>query len=395
MNKKLVSQKIELIANEILIKIHEHKKEKQLGVLNGDFGILLFLFYYARYSKKQSISTLVEKYAKELLTILPRRINSFTFCSGLSGILCLFEFLRNRQFIDIDISAYKAEFELYITNEMKKDFSIGNYDFMHGAIGGGTYFLNQHSNIQPINDTIDFLYNTAEKEDTYTLFKWQSVIDSRTQTKGYNIALSHGISSIIIFLSNVIKSGIENEKIRLMLKGSINYVLSQQVNAIKYGCYFPSHSLEQSNSLKSRLAWCYGDLGIAMSLWQASRLLTDSELQKFTLEVLIQSTHRISYPENIVNDAGICHGSAGIAMIYNRMYIDTKMSLFKDARNFWLARTLNYSCHNDGLAGYKTVYGKELIKDYSLLTGISGVGLVFISYLMNDEQDWDKFFLLS
>lgn len=395
MNKEIISQKIELIVNEILLKINEGIKDKQLGILNGNFGILLFLFYYVRYAKKQSIITLVEKYAEELLRVLPKGVKNYTFCSGLSGILYLFNFLRNHQFIDIDIGLYKAEFELYIMNEMKKDFDIGNYDFMHGALGGGIYFLVQHTNKQSINDIVNFLYSTAEIDDTKTVFKWQSLINSTTDIRGHNISLSHGISSIIIFLCNVIKGGIDNRKIRLMLKGSINYVLSQQVDVDEYGCYFPSHSLEHSSTLKSRLAWCYGDLGIAMSLWQAGKLLIDSDLQKMALEILMHSTYRVSYSKNIVNDAGICHGSAGIVMIYNRMYIDTRMDLFKEARNYWLIKTLNYSCHDDGLAGYKTVCGKKLIKDYSLLTGISGIGLILISCLTGDKQDWDSFFLLS
>lgn len=395
MNKEIVSQKIELIVNEILLRINECTKDKQLGILNGNFGILLFLFYYVRYSKKQSIITLVEKYAEELLMVLPKGVQHYTFCSGLSGILYLFNFLRNHQFIDIDIGPYKAEFELYIMNEMKKDFAIGNYDFMHGALGGGIYFLGQHSNKKSIDDVVNYLYSIAEVDDTKNVFKWQSLINSTSDIRGYNISLSHGISSIIIFLCNVIKGGIDNKKIRLMLKGSINYVLSQQVDVAEYGCYFPSHSLEYSSTLKSRLAWCYGDLGIAMSLWQAGKLLVDSELQKKSLEILIHSTSRISYSKSVVNDAGICHGSAGIVMVYNRMYIDTRMDLFKEARNYWLIRTLNYSYHNDGLAGYKTVCGKELIKDYSLLTGISGIGLILISCLAGDKQDWDSFFLLS
>lgn len=171
MNKKLISQKIELIANEILIEINEHKKEKQLGILTGDFGILLFLFYYARYSKKQSITIQAEKYAEELLLILPKEVKNYTFCSGLSGILYLFNFLHNHQFISIDTSAYKTDFELYITNKMKRDFDIGNYDFMHGIIGGGIYFLNQRTNKQLIIDIVDFLYNIAEIDDTRTVFK--------------------------------------------------------------------------------------------------------------------------------------------------------------------------------------------------------------------------------
>lgn len=392
----IVSLKTDLIVNEIILKMNRHEKMNQLGLLNGEFGILLFLFYYARYSNQQKYLTIAERYAEDLLTRLPKEINSTTYCSGLAGILYLFDYLREKQFIDIDVCSYKTEFELSITSVMKKDLSIGNYDFIHGAIGEGLYFLNHKTNDNIINCIIDVLYDLADKDDGKTVFKWRSIIDSRTLEIGYNIALSHGISSIVLFLCNVIKSGVNNEKLDIMLKGSVNFILSQCVSVDKYGCYFPSYSLDHpSTSFKSRLAWCYGDLGVAMALLQASKLLLNTELQKFALEVLVFSTNRISYQDSFVNDAGICHGSAGIAMIYNRLYIDTNIELFKNARDYWLSITLNYSWHKDGLAGYKTVFGKDFLNDYSLLTGISGIGLVLLSYLSNDYQDWDKLFLLS
>jgi hypothetical protein len=50
---------------------------------------------------------------------------------------------------------------------------------------------------------------------------------------GYNIALSHGISSIVIFLSRMIKKGNKDERVRDMLQGAINYILLQQIYCFK------------------------------------------------------------------------------------------------------------------------------------------------------------------
>jgi hypothetical protein len=96
-----------------------------------------------------------------------------------------------------------------------------------------------------------------------------------------------------------------------------------------------------------------------------------------------------------VFDAGICHGSAGIAMIYRRMFIDTKLDFFSCATKYWLNQTSNFSVFDDGLAGFKTCTGNNWENDYSLLTGISGIGLLFLSYLREDQQYWDEIFLLS
>lgn len=395
MNKELVSRKLESIASCIYDKMQSCEDEKLFGIYNGNFGTLLLILYYANYSKEQKFVVLAEKYAEILLLRLPKELGIHTFCSGLSGILYLFEFLREQDMIDIDISEYEREFEYYLIKEMKKDMYKTNYDFMHGAIGVGLYFLKKGANKQTICDLVDFLYNTAEKDPVKKIFKWKSIIDHENQIEGYNIALSHGISSIILFLCRVVKSGIISEKIEEMLEGSVNYILSQHLDFSKWGCHFPSQSLENNSPLsRSRLAWCYGDLGVAISLWQAGKLLKNPSWKEKAMGVLRDSTRRLSLSENYVQDAGICHGSAGIAMIYRRLYHDTQEDDFAKASEYWLSQTLNLSRYDDGLAGYKTKYGDEWIQDYTILTGISGIGLVLLSFLGDDKQEWDELFLL-
>ena len=68
----------------------------------------------------------------------------------------------------------------------------------------------------------------------------------------------------------------------------------------------------------------------------------------------MESTKRRNLKEEGVLDAGLCHGSSGISMIFRRMYIETQQREFADARDYWIEKTLNFSIFNDGLAGYKT-----------------------------------------
>ena len=223
------------------------------------------------------------------------------------------------------------------------------------------------------------------------------MINSEENRVAYNLALSHGISSIIIFLSRVIKCGMINEKVMEILSCAINYMLLQQKDFSQFGSYFPNYILTNSaNSLsKSRMAWCYGDLGIGIALWQAGKAIDKPEWKEKGLEIILKSTQRRNYNDSMVIDAGICHGTAGIAMLFRRMYLETGRNEFKEATSYWIQQTLNFSNFEDGLVGYKTLLRDGWICDYSLLTGIAGVGLVLFSYLENDLQNWDELFLLS
>lgn len=262
-------------------------------------------------------------------------------------------------------------------------------------MGVGLYFLKRRTNQEYIHELIDFLYLTAEKDSKRQIFKWKSIIDPEENLIGYNFALSHGISSIIIFLSRVIRSGIINDKVREMLSGAVNFVLSNQKDYIQFGSFFPSYILKSSpeKDFKSRLGWCYGDLGVGMALLQSGSAIGDTEWKEKGIEVLKQSTCRRSFDQTIVNEAGLCHGSAGIAMIYQRMFIETGCNQFKNAFSYWIQQTLDYSKFEDGLVGYKTFENKEWKCDFSLLTGISGIGLTLLSYIDKTVSDWDEMFL--
>ncbi len=52
----------------------------------------------------------------------------------------------------------------------------------------------------------------------------------------------------------------------------------------------------------------------------------------------------------------------------------------------------------DGLAGYKAWQGQDgWCKEYGLLEGISGIGLVLLNFLSNESKNmnWDNCFLVD
>lgn len=392
--KEAIETKLNQIAQCIYEGINNNSISNMIGVYNGNFGILLFLYYYSAYSKNQKYIELTDMFADRLLDRLGKSSDTHTFCSGLSGVLYLFNFLRKSEFVDIEIEEIEDVFHNYIIRSTDLDIQRHYYDFMHGALGSGLYFLEKGNRPKEIYKLIDFLYETAEKNEDEKIFCWKSSIGLSGEI-GYNIALSHGISSIVLFLSRVSLKGFSHPHLSELLTGSVNYLLSQEIDPAIYGSYFPSQSKEKI--LKGRLGWCYGDLGVAYALWFAGKASGIKQWQEKALKAFNFSTTRKSIQESMVADAGICHGSSGIAMFFNRMYLETKDEIYKAAYHFWIGETLNQARFEDGLAGYRT-YGKDehdLNPDYSLLTGIAGIGMVLMSYLMEDNQAWDELFLLS
>lgn len=369
------------------------------GLYNGNCGIVLFLFYYAKYTKDYKYAELAESLLVKLLDNSFHNISLSSFSGGLSGVLYFFEFLREHDFVDIDVSEYKDDIEQYLVTYMQREIKKGQYDFMHGAIGIGLYFLKARLSVNNIQVLTDYLYETAEKDFSNRIFKWKSIIDYDKNEMGYNISLSHGISSIIIFLSRLIQANICNNKILSMQEGAVNYILSQEYHMEETLSQFPSQSLENTTYTiqngYSRLAWCYGDLGIGLALLQAGRSIKNIKWIEKGLQVLEGSTVRRNLYQNYVIDAGICHGSAGIAMIYNRLYLDTNRSCFLMASQYWYNVTFEMASFENEIAGYKTYLRGEWMSDYSLLTGVSGIGLSLLSYLYEDRQEWDEIFLLT
>ena len=87
---------------------------------------------------------------------------------------------------------------------------------------------------------------------------------------------------------------------------AIIQMLKDHVNQNCEHCYFPYCGIIESPFQLgySRLAWCYGDLGIGIILYQAAKTFNDVELENFALEVLLHTTTRKEIEQTQAFDAG-------------------------------------------------------------------------------------------
>lgn len=368
-----------------------------MSLLSGNAGIQLFDYLYAEKGNpinEHAFQNDIEQLAEQSLTF------SFpTFCNGFSGINWYFKFLNAKEVLsdeDVKILCYRDRELENISLEMLKQ---GNYDFLHGAVGIAYYLLyspetTSKNYYADFFSGLDSLIDASANKDAIPNYDYKTngIIPDEI-----NLGLSHGIPSVLKFSIQCLKQGICREKSQKLAQQLAGYLLAH-TNRDTASSYFPYtiSSTEKHRDEVSRLAWCYGDLGVGIVLYQAGVILQDAHIVDFSIQVLLDSTKRRNMTEAMIADAGICHGTSGVAHIYNKMWHYTQDPTFKEARDHWIQKTLEFGVYPDGIAGYKRYTGEsdKYENDWGLLEGSAGIGLVLLSYLTGNFS-WDYCLMLN
>lgn len=367
------------------------KYKDNYGLLSGLTGNLLFLVLYSKINKNYKLD--IENEIDYIFSSIENNEAFSSYCAGISGVCLGIDYIYKVS----NLSDYKPfdfvsdSIDKFITEEFIKNLNEQNLDFLHGATGIAFYFLERVK----AGDKEFYSYlslfikhlkeKSITKNDTIT---WEL----KTNKEKFNISLSHGMSSIIIFLCEAY--GIDEKldlDIIVLLKGASNYILKQKIDSEKYGSIFPNTS-KQSINIKSRLAWCYGDLGVAIGLLKAAQTLNDDFLLNEVLQIFDFNLKRKDLDENYVYDTSICHGTSGISIIYKYVYNLYKNPQYLEASNYWKNKTLNL--YEEDKIFYlvdRNKYDKDRISFLEGKTGIA-LGILYAKYDINN--DWLKFLLL-
>lgn len=393
-------QSIESKLHEIyncLVKINIDKEK--FGLLDGRDSTILFLYNYHKFFPNPSNEVYCDKLTSEtfnlLNTKLPGNIQQGNFHSGFSGLMWLISHL-GKEYIDLD-SLTKYEFNKFCFQRAYNYLKIGNYDFLMGGIGYSiTLFENEMFN--EIKRLSQLLLSNSNLDDNSNLFWTSSNLYDLSSNKIQYLGLAHGSASILMFF--VLKGKIDNKESEIsnyeicnrIIKNILNYKDTKSLNL------FPSEITNQESHQNTRLAWCHGDLGIAAAIFNAGVTFNNQEWLNEAYEILHHiHTKRTDLEQNGIYDANICHGAAGVAHIFNKIYQYSKITEFKDATDLWIGHVLSFAKHDDGIAGFKTMDNeKGLINSTGMLTGVSGIGLVLLNYLYPETVNtWDRCLLLS
>jgi len=364
---------------------------KSFGLYGELGGKSLFYSAYYQYTKDPFWLDCLMKNIELSFNYFNKTSISFSFGNGAAGLFFLYDYLNRTQGNIINYKEAEDAYKETLIKAMMEQLESGNYDFIHKSIGIAYYIFKDKKNKKLLDSYLDTLINIAQKEKNS--FWWKDCFDN--DNFGYpNIGVAHGMAGIALFLTFICKE-YQSKKAFLLLRKTIEFILTQEQEHF-LGSYYPTFSLKEKG--KSRLGWCYGDLGIAMALYKAGIVTGNNEYCKKASEIFINSCTRKDLQENLVFDAGLCHGTAGISHIYRRIYFETKDRRFLWANKYWLEETIKMSKYPDGNIGYKSLSQEGFTKtDNSFLEGISGIGLSLLANLTTNPKflAWDECLMMN
>jgi hypothetical protein len=206
------------------------------------------------------------------------------------------------------------------------------------------------------------------------------------------------MAGAIALLGGIHGAGIEQATTRTLLEEAVRWLMAQPVPTQTHPT-FPVWVAQGLTPWPARSAWCYGDPGIAAALLLAARGVGDPGWEQAAVELACRATERPPERTGVV-DAGICHGSAGLAHIYNRMYQATGEPRLGDASVFWLERTMDYygrarAAGGPWVRGSADPARQEPWTGLDVVDGAAAVALVLLAATTAVEPTWDRMFLVS
>lgn len=280
------------------------------------------------------------------------------------------------------------------------------YDLISGIVGRGVYFLERrphpiaHEGMSLVVDALERHSRQFGDETTWLtpptqLPQWQR---ERAPEGYYNLGVAHGVPGIIGILGEMRRFGFSSPRAEALLMGAARWVLSQKRPDGSYSSWIRP----DDEPTTSRVAWCYGALGVSVALLLSARALEDAALEREALDIALGAAARRHGAGTV--DAGLCHGAAGNAHLFNRLYQATGRLPFRDAAVFWFNCALRMRTEGTGVGGYRawkpaftagTMTDPRWEDDAAFLTGASGVALAFLAATSAVEPAWDRVLLSS
>lgn len=396
---KEIEEKLESIKLFYINDSNELQFNHQAGLHTGKAGIILLLSLYYQTLKDDELKNVINKRIDSLIEALETSNDFFSgFCGGLAGIGWLFCYLSNKGIVSMDIDEFLEDLDDVVESELQSCIRNSDFDLLHSGLGMG-YYLLKRNKFEHVKSLILALERSAIYDKSEV--KWQRYDVLKNKEMMYDLGLAHGNAAYIFFLVEAFKKGVMSEVSEKLIRGNIQFYLNNIQDINRIGAYFSSSYFVNKYDYEkpmngSRLAWCYGDLGVLYTLLYASEVLQLSDLNEQFIGMLEMVSKRRDDTNTLIKDACFCHGTAGNGFIFYKLYNKTRNKMFLDAAEFWTRKTLTQGQDASGVCGYSFHTGKERdVHEVSLLSGLAGVAAYLLAIRYEDlDQQWAECFFL-
>lgn len=367
----------------------ENPEPESRGVGPGGLaGLALFYGYLARMTGQESFSDVADRHLDEAIERSDVSLRA-GFFTGFTGIAWTCQHLSGLIHGEIP-PGLVSEVDEVLLEAVGSPDGAWHHDLLLGLAGVGCYAVDHPDRtfamvlieriVERLAETaIPFAGGIAWRTDP-------SFLDAKAaarQSGGViELGAAHGLAGVVGMLGRACGAGLAPLAARQLLDEAVRALLAArrpQGEGSRYSQTTVSRSLSCPSS------WCQGDPGIAAALLGAARHAGEAAWEEEALATVLQDCARTDESRGVM-DLSLCHGSAGLGHLYNRLYQATgREELGREARS-WFERTLKELL---------PVATEGVSRASFLLEGGPGIGLALIAALSEMPPDWDRPMLLG
>ncbi|HSS52315.1 MAG TPA: lanthionine synthetase C family protein [Thermoanaerobaculia bacterium] len=370
------------------------------GLAGGESGFALFFAYLDQARPGEGFDDLAVELLERSIQATAENPLMPSLYSGFSGVAWTLEHLAGKLYEEGEDAG--EEVAAAMVEHVGLTPWRGHYDLISGLVGFGVFALERlprPGGEECLRRVVARLSELAERgPHGATWLTGPEIMPEKDRevypAGSYNLGVAHGVPGVIALLGPAQRAGIE---CRELLDGAVEWLLAQKLPPGS-GSLFSYSVVPGITPAPSRVAWCYGDLGISAALLVAARAVGERSWEAEALEIARHTAQR-SLKDSAVVDAGICHGAAGVAHLFNRLHQATGDPLLGEAARRWIDETLALR-RSEGIGGFQAWAPNEERElgwrnEPGFLTGAAGIGLALLAAATAVEPEWDRVLQVS
>jgi hypothetical protein len=393
----------------------ENAAVRSQSLADGPAGKALFFHYLDQARPGQGHDERAVAHLEEAIGATGEAFSAPGLYGGFSGVAWVLEHLTGR-LLEAPAPGEDdpgEEVATALASYLDRSPWLEDYDLISGLVGFGVWAVERAPRAlgqEAAERVTRRLGELAERRDDGITWRTPPermlASEAARYPQGYfNLGVAHGVPGVIGILGEMVAAGLAAGEARELLAGAVEWLGRQTLPSGLASRFSYSVAAGAGEApLPSRLAWCYGDLGIAAALLVAARAAGEPEWERQAIATAKAAATRPRDDSGVV-DGGLCHGAAGLAHLYNRLFQATGDPELKTEALAWYERLLAQRLPGEGIAGWRswrpisdvTVPEPELgwVTDSGFLTGATGIGLALLGAVSPVEPAWDRVLLSS
>ncbi|HEX9941500.1 MAG TPA: lanthionine synthetase C family protein [Thermoanaerobaculia bacterium] len=375
------------------------------GLAGGEAGVALFFEYLDRARPGAGYGESAQQRLERAIDALASSTQSPSLYGGFTGVSWVVEHLQGGSTEEEDPN---GDIDAALLDHLRQTPWMYDYDLVGGLVGYGVYALERlprPSAIACLELVVERLAEIAQPRTGglawHTPFHLVPEPNRPWYPQGLdNLGVAHGTPGVIALLARICTSGVAAERARSLLAGAVSWLLTQKLPTGEISV-FPYAVGPGVRIRPARAAWCYGDPGIALALLLAGRAAEEPAWEREALALANTVARRP--PESCgVEDAGLCHGAAGLGHLFNRLYQATGDPELLAAARAWFGRALRYREPGRGIGGFLALTPpdddfEQLVwnEEAGFLNGSAGMALALLAATSAVDPAWDRVLLTS